>query len=174
MKIEERKYVAIEYRLSLDSGEVADQSEPDEPLGFLFGSSHVIPGLQKALAGMEAGQSARVTVVPEEGYGQPDPNLIREIPLTNFPEGLDLQPGMGFEAAGPHGTVLFRVQEVKGDAVTADFNHPLAGETLHFDVRVAEVREPTEEELGELSADCDCGEDHEGCASDCGTCGCGC
>lgn len=176
MKVEDRKYVSIEYRLLLDSGEVADESDPGQPLGFIMGSREVIPGLQKGLLGLEVGKSARVTVEPEEGYGQPNPHLIREIPRENFPEGMELQPGMGFEANGPHGTVLFKVAEVRDDVVMADFNHPLAGQTLHFEVRVADVRDPTEEEWEALSpaSGCGCGGETSGCASDCGTCGCGC
>lgn len=176
MKVEDRKYVSIEYRLSLDSGEVADESDPGAPLGFIMGSGEVITGLQKGLMGMEVGQSAKVVVSPDEGYGQPNPHLIREIPRENFPDDLQIQVGMGFEAKGPHGVVLFKVAEVRDDVILADFNHPMAGQTLHFEVKVADVRDPTEEEWEALSpaSGCGCGGETSNCSSDCGSCGCEC
>ncbi|MBE0617660.1 MAG: peptidylprolyl isomerase [Proteobacteria bacterium] len=167
MKVENRRYVTIEYSLSLDSGEVVDQSSPGEPLGFLFGTGQVIRGLEKGLEGLEAGATAKVTVEARDGYGEPNPALFREIPRENFPEEMELQPGMGFEAKGPHGPVTFRVREVRTEEVVADFNHPLAGERLHFDVKVEGVREPRAEELAQLL--------RGGCDEEaCGSCGGGC
>ncbi len=169
MTITPRQYVAIDYTLSLDSGEVVDRSEPGDPLGFVTGSGQIISGLERALMGMESGQAAKITVEPEEAYGLPREDLFREIPRENFPEDLQLEPGMGFEAKGPHGPVTFRIQSVKDDAVMADFNHPLAGQRLHFDVTVAEVREPRAEELASLM------QTSSGCApDDCSSCGGGC
>ncbi len=167
MGIDERQYVSINYKLSLDSGEVVDQSAPDEPLGFLVGSGQIIKGLEKALKGMEEGQSAKVSVEPAEACGESNPQLYRDIPRDNFPADLKLEPGMGFEAKGPHGPVVFRVRSATDDVVIADFNHPLAGQRLHFDVTVAEVREPRSEELAALFSQNSCG-----CsADDCGDCG---
>jgi FKBP-type peptidyl-prolyl cis-trans isomerase SlyD len=168
MKVEDRQYVSIDYTLSLDSGEVVDRSTPGEPLGFLLGSGQIIAGLEKGLKGMEAGQSAKISVEPEEGYGIPNPSLIRDIPRENFPDDLKLEIGMGFEVKGPHGPVSFRVKEVGDEAVVADFNHPLAGQRLHFDVTVSEVREPRAEELASLMAGSSCAPE------DCGSCGGGC
>lgn len=169
MKIAERTYVSIDYKLTLASGEVADQSGKGEPLGFLFGAGQVIPGLEKGLLGMEAGQSAQIHVEPAEGYGESRPELLRDLPRENFPDDLVLEPGMGFEAKGPHGPVTFRVREVQEDTIVADFNHPLAGEPLRFDVTVVEVREPTAEELAVLM------NSGAGCSpSACSGCGGGC
>jgi FKBP-type peptidyl-prolyl cis-trans isomerase SlyD len=166
MKVADRTYVSIDYTLTLDSGEVADKSDAGDPLGFLFGTGQIIPGLEKALEGMEAGQSANVTVPPADGYGESKTELMRDLPRDNFPEELELEPGMGFEAKGPHGPVTFRIREVQEDSVVADFNHPLAGQQLHFDVTVAEVREPNAEELAALMNQGD------GCTpSDCSGCG---
>lgn len=165
MKIQDRAYVTIAYTLTLDSDEVVDRSPSGEPLGFIFGVGRMIPGLEKALRGMEKGQNSKITVEPEEGYGLPNSDLIREIPRANFPEGLDIQPGMGFEAKGPQGPMTFRVDSVTDKVVVADFNHPLAGRRLHFDVTVDEVREATPEELAALEK---CPEN--GCAGCGGTC----
>ncbi|MHB8763542.1 MAG: FKBP-type peptidyl-prolyl cis-trans isomerase [Deferrisomatales bacterium] len=165
MKIADRTYVAIDYTLTLDNGEAVDGSEPGEPMGFIFGTGKVIRGLEQNLEGLEAGSAAEFTVETAEGYGEPDPKLWREIPRENFPPDLELTPGMGFEARGPHGPVLFRVKEASDETVTADFNHPLAGERLHFKVQVVEVREPRAEELAELM-DASCS------PSSCSSCSC--
>ena len=169
MKIAQHTYVRIDYTLTLESGEVADKSSKGEPLGFLFGTGQIIPGLEKALEGMEAGQSAKITVEAADGYGETREELLRDLPRENFPDDLKLEPGIGFEAKGPHGPVTFRLREVREDTVVADFNHPLAGQQLHFDVAVTEVREPTAEELATLM---DAG---DGCSpSACSSCGGGC
>ena len=165
MKIQEHAYVAIEYTLTLDSDEVVDQSEPGEPFGFIFGAGLVIPGLEKGLEGMEPGQSAKLTVEAEEGYGQPRQELFRELPREQFPADAEIEPNMIFEADGPHGPVRFRVESVSDEVVVANLNHPLAGERLHFDLKVTEVREARAEELEALR-------DNAGCAPEnCGCCG---
>ena len=161
MKIADKAYVAIDYTLTLDSGEVVDQSEPGAPLGFVVGAGQIIPGLEEALIGATEGHKATVVVEPEFAYGEVDPGLFRKIPLASFPEGVKVAEGMVFEADGPDGPASFRIESVEDDAAMADFNHPLAGETLHFDLSVVEVREATEEDLdeeeGEGGCGCDCG-----------------
>lgn len=159
MKIQQNAFVALEYTLTIDSGETVDKSEPGEPLAFVFGTGQMIPGLERQLLGMEAGQNAKISVEAEEAYGPSRPELYRDIPRDNFPKNTDIEPGMIFEAQGPHGSIPMFVREVNDSTVTVDLNHPLAGQRLHFDVKVAEVREATDDEL----ADCeegDCG-DHE-------------
>ena len=156
MKIQEQTYVAIEYTLTLDSNEVVDQSEPGKPFGFIFGAGLVIPGLEKGLEGMKQGQSAKLTVEAEDGYGKPRQELFRELPREHFPADADIEPNMIFEADGPHGPVRFRVESVSDDVVVANLNHPLAGERLHFDLKVEEVREARAEELEALKQNGDC------------------
>jgi len=165
MKIQDNAYVSIEYTLSLDSEEVIDSSDPSTPFGFIFGGSQVIVGLQKGLEGMEQGQSAKFTVEPEEGYGQPNEELFREIPRDQFPPDMDIEPNMVFEASGPHGPVRLRVESVNEDVVVADMNHPLAGERLHFDVKVVEVREAQAEELEALKDNAGCAPESCACCS---------
>jgi len=168
MKIKNDVYVAIDYTLTLDSDEVVDCSEPDKPFGFVFGGGQVIVGLEKGLEGMEQGQSVKFTIEPEEGYGQPRQELFRELPRENFPGDVDLAPNMIFEGSGPQGTFRFRVESVSDDVVVADLNHPLAGQRLHFEVEVVEVREARAEELEALK-------EHTGCAPEsCGCCGTNC
>jgi FKBP-type peptidyl-prolyl cis-trans isomerase SlyD len=168
MKIQDRAYVSVEYTLSLDSDEVIDRSDPEKPFGFIFGASQVIVGLEKGLLGMEQGQSATFTVEPEEGYGQHIQELCREIPREQFPGDKDIEPNMVFEASGPHGPVRLRVDSVNDEVVVADMNHPLAGERLHFDVKVVKVREARAEELEALEEDAGCApESCAGCDTTC-------
>ncbi len=165
MKVQENAFVEIEYNLTLDSGEEVDRSDPDKPLGFIFGSNQIIPGLEKKLVGMEAGKSAKLVVEPEEGYGPRQKELERELPRKNFPEDMEIEIGMVFQAHTPQGPTNLRVLAVKDDVVTVDFNHPLAGERLTFDVKVISVRKATEEEIEAMAASCQPG--GGGCSPDC-------
>ena len=162
MKIQEHAYVAIDYSLSLDSGEVVDHSEPGEPLGFVIGFGQIVPGLEQKLKGMEQGQSAKITVEMEEGYGERQQDLYREIPREYFPGDGELEPQMVFQMTGPQGVARFRVDSVTDKAVVADFNHPLAGERLHFQVTIQQVREARPEDVQQCGPQ-GCG----GCSGEC-------
>ena len=173
MNIADKMYVAIEYTLTLESGQEIDKSPEGQPLGFITGTGQIIPGLEKALMGRTAGDNARLVVEPEDAYGPVKDNLFQEIPKTQFPSDVDIKPGMAFEAQGPHGPFMITVAKINdNDTVTVDLNHPMAGKQLHFDVNVVEVREPTAEELAaaaaSLSSGCGCGSgDADACGSGC-------
>lgn len=146
MQIAERCVAAFHYTLTNDAGEVLDSSRAREPLVYLHGSGNIVPGLEKALAGKKAGEKLKVDVIPEEGYGARVPALVQEVPRTAF-QGVDkVEPGMQFKAESNMGPVTVTVTQVDEDKVTVDGNHPLAGETLHFDVEITEVREASAEE----------------------------
>lgn len=148
MKIGPRKVVAMDYTLSLDSGEVVDSSEGKTPLEFVFGTGEVIPGLEQELEGLEEGAEKKVTLSPQDGYGERNPAMILVLPVDRFPQEIELEVGMILYARGPDGqTLSFRVVEIKEGLATIDFNHPLAGENLHFHVKIRGVREATAEEL---------------------------
>ncbi len=147
MNIVENAFVAIDYVLTIDSGEEVDRSEKGSPLGFIYGSGMLIPGLEKQMMGMKVGDKAKFEVEAHEAYGEHDPQLVKPIAKTNFPDDVALQPGMVFQGQGPHGPVAVRIASVEDDHVMADFNHPLAGKKLHFDIAVVEVRNATPEEL---------------------------
>ncbi|MFZ5797088.1 MAG: FKBP-type peptidyl-prolyl cis-trans isomerase [Desulfobulbaceae bacterium] len=174
MKIDDKTYVAIDYKLTLASGEEVDSSPAGEPLGFITGGGQIISGLEKALMGMGVGDSSRIVVAPEDGYGPVDENMFQDIPRSQFPDDCEIEPGMTFHAEGPHGPFMVSVARINDDdTVTVDLNHPLAGQDLHFEVTVVEVREPSAEELSALAAGssgCGCG-----CGSaESGNCGSGC
>ena len=146
MQVAENKHVSIDYKLTVD-GEVVDESNPGEPLGFVSGLGQIVPGLEKAIQGKRAGDELNVSFSSDEGYGEVQEDLIQELPKKNFPDDLTLEVGMVFQAQTPHGMMAFRVAEVKDDVVVADLNHPLAGKALSFWVKIVAVREATEEEL---------------------------
>lgn len=147
MKIAANSVVSIHYKLTNDGGEEIDSSEGQEPLTYLHGSDNIVPGLENALLGKGAGEQLQVTVQPEDGYGQINPDMVEVIPHDAF-EGLDdVKPGIQFQAESPEGhQQIILVKEVSEAGVTIDTNHPLAGQVLHFDITIAEVRESTEEE----------------------------
>ena len=176
MKIADNQFVAIDYRLTLESGEEVDRSAEGSPLGFVTGTGSIIPGLENALAGKSAGESFRVTVEPESGYGPVQPELVQAIPRERFPSDIEIAPGMSFQARGPRGPVALTVTSVEKNQVNVDLNHPLAGKRLIFDVTVQEVREPLAHELPSSSSGCGCGpreQDDCGCAGGSGGCGSG-
>ncbi|RZU99037.1 FKBP-type peptidyl-prolyl cis-trans isomerase [Spiribacter vilamensis] len=147
MQIEKNAVVAIDYTLRDTEGEVLDASPEGQPLQYLHGAGNIIPGLETALEGKAAGDDVEVTVPPEEGYGERDDRLQQDVPKSMF-EGVDtVEAGMRFQAQTQSGTQVVTVAAVSGDSVTVDANHPLAGQTLNFKVKVSEVREASDEEL---------------------------
>ncbi|MBS0376319.1 MAG: peptidylprolyl isomerase [Proteobacteria bacterium] len=138
--------VTIHYTLKNDAGEVLDSSAGGEPLAYLHGGGNIIGGLEEALEGKSAGDRVAVSVPPAKGYGEHDQTLIQQVPRRAF-QGADVRAGMRFTAQTEQGPRQVVVTRVAGDMVTVDGNHPLAGQQLHFDVEIAEVRAASEEEL---------------------------
>jgi len=142
------RVVTINYTLTNNQGEELDSSrgEGREPLAYLEGAQAIIGGLESALNEKNVGDQVKVSVEPAEGYGEINEELVQPVPRTAF-EGVEsIEPGMQFQAQTPDGPQVVRVMEVNEETVTIDANHPLAGETLHFDVEVLEAREATDEE----------------------------
>jgi FKBP-type peptidyl-prolyl cis-trans isomerase SlyD len=147
MEISKDKVAILDYVLKDDEGLVIDQSSNGE-FAYLAGSGGIIPGLEGALEGKKAGDELSVTVTPQDGYGEIDPAGIQEIPKDMFPEDMDIAAGMQFEAQSPAGEMMIlTVKNINSDTVIADANHELAGKTLHFDVKIIEVREASTVEL---------------------------
>ena len=147
MQVSENKVVSFHYTLKDDAGEVLDSSEGRDPLTYLHGAGNIIPGLEKALDGKDAGDHVDVSIAPEEAYGQRNDALIQSVPRSAF-EGVDeILPGMQFQAQTPNGMQILTVVKVEDDVVVVDGNHPLAGKTLHFSVDITDIRDATEEEL---------------------------
>jgi FKBP-type peptidyl-prolyl cis-trans isomerase SlyD len=142
------KVVSFHYTLTDAEGELLDSSSGGPPLDYLHGSGNIVPGLEKGLEGRRAGESFRVRVPPGEGYGERDPAGVQQVPRRAFPPDARLEPGTAFRAQDSHGGhATVWIEKVEGDVVTIDLNHPLAGRTLEFEVRIESVRDATGEEL---------------------------
>lgn len=139
--------VSLDYTLTVD-GQVVDTTEGDEPLQFLQGHQNIIPGLERELAGMKIGDSKTVTVPSADAYGDVDPENIIDVPRGEFPPEIPLETGTELEVKNSDGEVLTAtITSVDKNSVKLDFNHPLAGKSLTFEVTVVDLRVPSEEEL---------------------------
>lgn len=141
--------VSIDYTLRLEDGEVIDSSKGRTPLQYVQGKGQIVPGLERELYGMNVGEKKAVTVSAEEGYGDYDEERLQRVPLNTFPDDMELEEGVSVRMRDVNSGQLFDayIDDIDDEAVTLDFNHPLAGETLHFDIKVVDVREATAEEL---------------------------
>jgi FKBP-type peptidyl-prolyl cis-trans isomerase SlyD len=141
------RVVTLAYKLTVD-GEVIDEADDKDAIVFLQGHKNIIPGLESELNGMKVGETKQVTVSPEGGYGDVDEDQIDEVDLGDFPEGVEPQVGLELEMADEDGQPVYgKVLEVGEESATVDFNHPLAGKDLNFEVTVVSVRNATPEEL---------------------------
>ena len=141
------KVVSMEYTLHVD-GQVIDSSAEGEPLQYLHGAANIIPGLEREMEGMRVGESKKVIVEPLEGYGEMDEEAYADVPRSEFPDDMPLQPGVGMQLTTPDGQPMYaRIESVEGETVTLNMNHPLAGAELHFDVKVVGLRDATKEEM---------------------------
>jgi len=138
--IENGKVVKINYTLTV-RGEIVDSSEGREPLEYTQGNNMIIPGLESQLQGMKVGEKKTVVVGPEDAYGVINQESIIEVPKAQLGENVDPQIGMMLQMQTPSGQALAgKIIEVKDEAVLVDFNHPLAGQELTFDVEVVEIQ----------------------------------
>lgn len=147
MQIAEKTVVSIHYTLTNSTGETLDSSIGQDPLVYLHGAQNIIVGLEDALKGKTVGDALQVTVEPEQGYGEIREELIQEVDRSAFEGVEDIDVGMQFMAQTPWGEQPVTVVKVEGEQITLDGNHPLAGETLNFDVEVVDIREASDEEM---------------------------
>ena len=139
MTIQNGSKVAFHYTLTVD-GVAVDSSDGKDPLNYTHGEGKIIPGLSRQLEGLKAGDEKDVIVPPEEAYGMRDPNAMREIARSQLPPGVDPFVGMPLQVQAPDGTVsIVSVAELKADTAVIDFNHPLAGKTLHFQIKIVSI-----------------------------------
>lgn len=188
MKISANKSVAVTYDLNVGEGEereLMEKATVEAPLKFIYGTGTMLPAFEKALVGLAVGDKFSFSLSPEDAYGEYNEDHVLDLPKSIFvvdgkfddetiKEGNTL-PMMDSNGNRMNGSVL----EVKEDVVVMDFNHPLAGETLHFSGNVIDVHEATAEEIAALTAGaggCGCGDSGCGCgdSEESDGCGCGC
>ena len=138
--VQDGMLVSLQYTLRGEDGQLIESNQGKEPLGYVQGRHMVIPGLEKELTGMKVGQEKHIVVQPEEAYGPVNPNAIQEVPKDKVPvQGQHV--GAVLTATTPQGMPIpVRVKEVKENTVVLDFNHPMAGKTLVFDIKVLNIQ----------------------------------
>jgi FKBP-type peptidyl-prolyl cis-trans isomerase SlyD len=172
MKIAQNSVVKMHYAVLDNEQNSIDNTFDEEPMEIIIGAGYLIPGLEEALIGKEAGDTVSVSVPPEKGYGERHDNLTQAVPKSMF-EDMEIEVGMQFRATTDDGEQTVVIIGIEGEDVIVDGNHPLSGITLNFDVEIIDVREATADELehghvhGESCGhghhhhhDGDCGHDH--------------
>ena len=148
MPVTKDKIVAFEYKLTDPDGNQIDSSEGRPPLEYLHGHQGIVPGLEEALAGKEEGDELTVVVPPEKAYGPRNEQLLNRVPKDAFDGKLDFELGLQFPVQDQDGKArLVTIVHLEDDAVVLDANHPLAGIELTFEIKIASIRDATEEEL---------------------------
>lgn len=174
-KVENGKMIAIAYRVkNQETNEVVDENIDGEPLEFLMGSSQVIAGLEKGIEGMSEGEQKQIIISPEDAYGEYRVDFLQEVPIEQF-EGIELKEGMTLFGHGEDGrSVQVIVKSFNSKSVMIDYNHPLAGKTLVFDVTIKGVREAKDEDFMAMGGGCGCGSHQHSEGGCCGGNGGGC
>ena len=175
MTAETGKVVSINYTLKDKDGNIVDSSVGRFPLEFVQGANYLLPKLEAQILGKNPGESFSTVIAAVDGYGEYDEGKVVQVPRSDFDTDVEIEVGMQFQAQTEDGGIaIVTVKEVNDDFVTIDGNHELAGQELHFDIEVLDVRDATEDELrsGMVGGGCGgCG----GCGGDCGSdCGDGC
>jgi FKBP-type peptidyl-prolyl cis-trans isomerase 2 len=174
MKIIKGNKVTLEYEGKLDNGDIFDSSKGREPLEFIAGHKQVIAGFDEAVIGMKKGEEKEFHIEAKKAYGEPRPELMKEIPKTAIQADREMEAGMIIGMTTPDGhQIPLIIKEVKKDTVLLDMNHPLAGKNLNFKIKILDISEASEEhecncrEEGDCGEDCECDEDHECECEDC-------
>ena len=159
MKIEKDRVVRFHYSVAEAGGEPVETSRDREPLAILFGHGNIIPGLEKAMEGHEAGDKFGVDVAAADAYGERRDGLSQRIPKKHF-GNQPLRPGMQVVLNTNVGPRAVTIEKVGMSVVDVDLNHPMAGKDLHFDIDIVDVREATAEELEHRHVHGDGGHQH--------------
>lgn len=132
--------IKVHYTGKLDDGTVFDSSQDRQPLEFKIGSGSVIPGFEQGVVGMETGGTKIITIPPEEAYGPRREELVVDVKDSDFPEHITPSVGQRLQISQPDGNVAnVMITNIKEEKVTLDANHPLAGQTLTFDIKLVAI-----------------------------------
>lgn len=163
--VEEGKFVQIQYTGTFDNGEIFDSNVGLEPLEFQVGSGSIIVGLDRGIMDMKIDDEKKITVTPEDGYGEYNNEFVLNMPLAEMQSNFNPEPGMVISIQMENGSLIpARITEVTDETVILDLNHPLAGKTLHFAVKILAINNEAQ-----LDSGCDCCSD-ESCGD--GNCSC--
>ena len=182
MIIEKDKAVSINYVLTNEAGEELDstQYQGPMPMVYLHGARNILPVLEQALEGKSLKARVRTQIAPGDGYGEYKEELVQSVPLSGFPNADKIKVGTQFQLDTSQGPQMVTITKVEDGEFTLDMNHPLAGQTLHFDIEVVDIRDATAEEIsaGHIHAEsCGCGHSQDkecGCGhQQADSCGCG-
>ncbi|MDH5190307.1 MAG: FKBP-type peptidyl-prolyl cis-trans isomerase [Gammaproteobacteria bacterium] len=139
-RIQPDSEVVMYFTLKLEDGTIADSTEDEEPMQFTMGDGSMIPGLERSLYGLQTGEKQSVRIGPDDAFGQRDPENIRAMKREEFPADMALEPGVVIEFDTPTGeSIAGMITEVQTDTVNVDFNHPLAGHEVTFDVEIVDI-----------------------------------
>lgn len=143
-----QKVITFNYTLKDEQGNILDSSDKEGAISFLTGSNQIIPKLEEELVGMLIGSKRNIRINAADAYGEYEPDAIQNVNRAEFPKEMNLEIGQSYYANTPEGGQMpFLIKEIKNDEVIIDFNHPLAGVNLEFDVHLVDLRLATEEEL---------------------------
>jgi FKBP-type peptidyl-prolyl cis-trans isomerase 2 len=149
--VTDKKVVQISYKGTLADGTVFGKSEDGKPLEFMVGAGKMIPALEKGLMGMKVGDKKTIVIKAADAYGEWDKNAVQEVPKEQFSKDLAITVGQLYTVQTPQGQLTVKVTAVGPKTVTIDFNHPLAGKDLTFEVQVVKIRDATKEELAVIA-----------------------
>ena len=136
----EGREVQVHYKGTFEDGTIFDSSyDRGESIGFTVGAGEMIPGFDKAVAGMKVGETKQVTIEPDDAYGEHNPDGVQAVPKESFPEDFEFEKGLVIEGNVQDQPVRGIINEVRDDFVVVDFNHPMAGRSLNFDIELVEV-----------------------------------
>lgn len=166
-KVEKGLFVSINYKGTLENGEVFDSSHDCNPLEVEIGTGNLIQGFENALMGMALNETKTFTLTPEEAYGHVDKEGFHTFPKTDVPPEMNPQVGDTISLSSPDGQQIpARISLIDDEKVVVDLNHPLAGETLTFDIEVVAISNVQTQTAAGCGGDCSCNPD-DGCSSGC-------
>jgi FKBP-type peptidyl-prolyl cis-trans isomerase 2 len=145
--VKDKKIVQMNYKGTLPDGTSFGQSEPGKPLEFMVGAGKLIPTLEKALVGLKVGDKKKVEIKAADAYGEYDKSAVQEVPRSQFPKELPITVGEHYRVQTPQGPITVTINAANDKTVMVDFNHPLAGKDLTFDVEIVKIRDATKDEL---------------------------
>lgn len=137
--IDSQSTVTLHFELALADGSVIDSNFDGQPATFTMGDGSLLEGFERALLGLKAGDNETMLLAPENAFGQPNPANMQTFKRHEFGADLVLEPGLVIGFQDPSGEIPGTISSLDGDFVEVDFNHPLAGKTIHFRVQVVDV-----------------------------------